>query len=51
MQRGRWKMRPVGCRKDHRFDSDGQIRACRGRQNNEDSALIKEQIEECECKI
>jgi hypothetical protein len=46
MQRGRWKMRPVGARKDHRFDSDGQIKAVRGRQTNEDIKLINEQMNE-----
>jgi inosine/xanthosine triphosphate pyrophosphatase family protein len=39
-------MRPVGARKDHRFDSDGQIKAVRGRQTNEDIKLINEQIDE-----
>jgi hypothetical protein len=41
-------MRPVGSRKDHRFDSDGQIKASRGRANNEEAALIHEQLEERE---
>jgi hypothetical protein len=46
MQRGKWKMRPVGTRKDHRFDSDGQIKACRGRETNEEQDLIREQLDE-----
>jgi hypothetical protein len=39
-------MRPVGTRKDHRFDSDGQIKACRGRESNEVEELIKEELKE-----
>ena len=39
-------MRPVGTRKDHRFDSDGQIKACRGRETNEEQDLIREQLDE-----
>ena len=39
-------MKPIGSRKDHRFDSDGQIKASRGRESNEEADLIKEQLEE-----
>ncbi len=39
-------MRPVGSRKDHRFDSDGQIKASRGRDANETQELIREQLQE-----
>jgi hypothetical protein len=38
-------MHQIGSRKDHRFDSDGQIKASRGRASNEDTALINDQIE------
>ena len=30
-------MKPIGSRKDHRFDSDGQIKASRGRESNEEA--------------
>ena len=33
-------------RKDHRFDSDGQIKACRGRETNEVQEEINKQLEE-----
>ena len=38
-------MKQVGSRKDHRFDSDGQIKASRGRASAETQKLIKEQTE------
>jgi len=41
-------MRPVGTRKDHQFDSDGQIKACRGRETNDEQDLIREQLNELE---
>ena len=37
-------MRPVGSRKDHRFESWGQIKAFRGRGTNEERELIREQM-------
>jgi hypothetical protein len=40
-------MHPLGSRKDHSFDSDGQIKATRGRAANEEEALIREQFNEC----
>lgn len=39
-------MKPVGARKDHQFDSDGQIKACRGRETNENKDLIREQLDD-----
>jgi hypothetical protein len=44
-------MRKVGMRKDHRFDSDGQIKASRGRETNEVKELIDEQLKEAENKL
>jgi hypothetical protein len=39
-------MHKVGMRKDKRFDSDGQIKACRGRYTNEVRKEIDTQLEE-----
>lgn len=44
-------MRPVGSRKDHRFDSDGQIKASRGRARNEEEKIIQDQLEEIDDKF
>jgi hypothetical protein len=38
-------MRPVGSRKDHRFESWGQIKASRSRGTNEAREMINEQLE------
>jgi hypothetical protein len=47
MQRGRWKMRPVGARKDHRFDSDGQIKAVRGNTMTTKENIIESIVNAC----
>lgn len=44
------KMKQVGSRKDHRFDSDGQIKASRGRESNEVQDLVQEQLLEMEAQ-
>jgi hypothetical protein len=39
-------MHKAGMRKDKRFDSDGQIKACRGRETNEVQEEIDKQLKE-----